>query len=104
MNTKVVVFLLICLLYTAQADGPFCALCTSIIGGVIKQHNGDFSNVSADQLEKDLDAQCDAQVTNQFEDALCKQIAGQGKYKDDLLNALKAGKSAQQCCAEGGAC
>ena len=78
MNTKVlVVFLIFCVL-TAQA-GPYCALCTNIIAGVQKDYNNDFTNVTADDLEKDIDRQCDAQTSNNLEDAMCKQLAAQGE-------------------------
>lgn len=50
MNTKVIAILLIALVATSQAGGPFCSLCTKIIDGVKKQYNNDFSNVTADQL------------------------------------------------------
>ncbi|KAE9553681.1 hypothetical protein FO519_003129 [Halicephalobus sp. NKZ332] len=101
MNTKVVAVLLICLLYTVQA-GPYCAVCTTIIDAVIKQDNNNFSNVTPDQLEQQLDAQCDVQFNDSLEKNLCKGFAKQDKTT--LLNALKAGKSSQECCTEGGAC
>ncbi|KAE9553684.1 hypothetical protein FO519_003132 [Halicephalobus sp. NKZ332] len=101
MNTKVVVFLLVCLIYTAQAGGPFCSLCTKIIDGIKKDFNNDFSNVTKDQLESDADKQCDANA-NGIEASMCKSIMKQDS--DQLLTALKAGQSSQQCCAQGGMC
>uniref|UniRef100_A0AC34QWA3 Saposin B-type domain-containing protein n=1 Tax=Panagrolaimus sp. JU765 TaxID=591449 RepID=A0AC34QWA3_9BILA len=101
MNSKVVAILLICLIGYLQAQSDACSLCTAVVNGSKKDFNNNFTGVTVDQLKTDLKKQCNLNASG-IEATVCSNIVSQ--KAPDLLKALQAGETTQQCCVQGGMC